>query len=92
MAKICSYTKLVGVDNSSSGIAGSYGQSISVENNYWLDTCGATYGIGEGNSNIGAELKSSEELKQLAEKLGDSYEQDDNINDGYPYLVDNKQE
>ena len=84
--------KLVGVDNSSSGIAGSYGQSISVENNYWLDTCGATYGIGQGNSNIGAELKSSEELKQLAEKLGDSYEQDDNINDGYPYLVDNKQE
>ena len=56
-------------------------------NNYWLDTCGATYGIKD--SNEGGESKTSEELKALAETLGASYAQNNAINDGYPYLVDN---
>lgn len=75
----------------SKGIGFSYDLNFSIffENNYWLDTCGADYGIATGNSNEGAEPKNSEELKALAETLGDAYAQDDNINDGYPYLIDN---
>ena len=60
------------------------------ENSYYLNTNG-TKGVGSeeitglSDSIIG---KTKEELKQLAETLGEAYTQDDNINDGYPYLKD----
>ena len=47
--------------------------------------CEETAGL--ANSVIG---KSTEELKGLAEILGDAYVHDDNINGGYPYLKSNK--
>lgn len=84
--------KLEGQDANSSGIVYGYDGKIDIENNYWLNTCGATYGIANGNSNIGAESKNDEEFKKLVEKLGDAYAQNDKINDGFPYLVNNKPE
>ena len=84
--------KLEGQDANSSGIVYGYDGKIDIENNYWSDTCGATYGIANGNSNIGAEPKNDEEFKKLVEKLGDAYAQSDKINDGFPYLVNNKPE
>lgn len=50
-------------------------------------------GVGyETTSGLGKTVlaKTSEELKGLVNDLGDAYIQDDNINDGYPYLKDNK--
>ncbi len=64
--------------------------NIKFENNYWLNTCGGNCGISTGKSDIGAEAKTVSELKSLARVLGDSYAQDDKINDGFPYLIDNK--
>ena len=56
-------------------------------NNYWLDTCGASYGINELSSNEGAESKTESELKGLASILSDKYTEDkNNINNGYPIL------
>ena len=56
-------------------------------NNYWLDTCGASYGINELSSNEGAESKTESELKGLASILSDKYTDDkNNINNGYPIL------
>lgn len=60
------------------------------ENNYWLDTCGATYGVGTVNSNEGVAPKTDAEMKSLAAILGSDYAQDRNINNGYPYLKVNK--
>ena len=64
--------------------------NVQFENNYWLNTCGGNYGIGMGNSDNGAEPKTVTELKAIAEILGDAYSQDDKINEGYPYLIDNR--
>lgn len=56
-------------------------------NNYWLDTCGASYGIKTGSSNEGAESKPEDELKALANTLSDKYTNDvNNINNGFPIL------
>lgn len=58
-----------------------------LSNNYWLDTCGATYGIYSISSNEGAESKTENELKGLASILSDEYIDDvTNINNGYPIL------
>lgn len=61
-----------------------------VENNYWLNTCGVTYGIFSISSNEGAESKTEGELKVMAEILGDEYIQENTkLNNGYPYLKEN---
>lgn len=75
-----------------SGIWRTYDTELpaSFENNYWLNTCGANFGIALNNSNEGAEPKTETELKALSEILGDDYAQDDKINNGYPYLKENK--
>lgn len=60
------------------------------ENNYWLDSCGADYGIRQGHSNVGAKPKTETEFKSLATILGEDYAQSEKINDGYPYLKENR--
>lgn len=56
-------------------------------NNYWLDTCGATYGINNTSSNEGTEPKTEEQMKNLDTILGDAYSRDlYNQNNGYPIL------
>ena len=61
--------------------------SHTIDNNYWLNTCGATYGYNRGQSNEGAEGKSMDELQGLTNALGEAYKEDNkNINDGYPIL------
>ena len=58
-----------------------------LSNNYWLENCGATYGIYSISSNEGAESKTENELKGLASILSDEYIDDvTNINNGYPIL------
>lgn len=81
--------KLTGTDMA--GIVTAYADS-TFKNNYWLDSCGASFGIGQGTSNFGAEHKNTEEMKVLTEILGSAYTQDNNVNGGYPYLIDNKPE
>lgn len=78
------------------GIANSAYDPVTFTNNYWLDICGAAYGVksyqtANNGLNEGAESKTSDELKALASTLGDAYAQSDSINDGYPYLKNNKQ-
>ena len=52
-----------------------------------MSAIGYEKGTGLSNSIIG---KTTEELKNLASTLGNAYSQDNNINNGYPYLKDNK--
>lgn len=80
------------VENVPKGIWWTFDSTLpaNFENNYWLDTCGANLGIATNGSNEGAEPKTETELKELAEVLGDDYAQDDKINNGYPYLKENK--
>lgn len=73
------------------GVVNAYADS-TFKNNYWLNSCGASFGIGQENSNLGAEPKNTEEMKKLAEILGNAYGQDNTINGGYPYLIENKPE
>ena len=75
-----------GFSSSSMGVS-------EVKNNYWLDTCGVTYGRGSMNNNEQAEVKTSQGLKQLANGLGEEYTSDiqnENgtwkYNEGYPVL------
>lgn len=58
------------------------------ENNYWLNTCGADYGIGVVNRNDGAEPIGESDFKGLETKLGNDYEHGEK---GYPYLKENRQ-
>ena len=61
---------------------------LQADNNYAL-TQNDLPAIGEGitNENVTAELKTSDELKQLAATLGSAFQEDTkNINDGYPIL------
>ena len=101
LAGIVSWSRYVNVENCYNigkftgtgmyGIANAY-ENSTFKNNYWLDSCGALFGIGQGTSNLGAEHKNTEEMKVLTEILGSAYTQDNNVNGGYPYLVDNKPE
>ena len=73
-------------------VCGAMYKTSQCENSYYLNTngikgVGSEGIIGLSDSIIG---KTKEELKQLAETLGDAYAQDDSINNGYPYLKDNK--
>ena len=82
-------------NGTSGGILGSCYSESSVAYyefnlNYWLNTCGSLYGNRTTNSNENAEPKTVTELKALAETLGDAYAQDNKINEGYPYLIDNR--
>lgn len=76
------------------GIIGSLAtdsENYILENNYWLDTCGANNGIDSLKSNEGAEKKTDAQLKNLASVLGEAYETDiRNENKGYPYLKENE--
>lgn len=65
-----------------------------MRNNYWLQGCGVTYGIGNVSSNTNAERKTENELKGLATTLGDAFEDanGNNINGGYPILKWQKEE
>ena len=71
---------------------GYFANNSLCKNSYYLiknKINGVGYGNVSGSSDsiIG---KSESELKNLAETLGDAYAQDDNINEGYPYLKENK--
>ena len=79
---------LVKSNNNPKGILNAWEETAIYENNYWLNTCGADYGV--GTSNIGGEPKTEAEMKALAAILGSDYAQDNNINNGYPYLKVNK--
>lgn len=61
----------------------------TLNNNYWLEGCGATNGIGgENSSNTGAEKKTAEELKSLATTLGTEYsDPSSGLNKDYPILT-----
>ena len=78
------------ISTNKGGILGrldSAGGNNTVTNNYWLDSCGTTYGRATEKSNINAVLKNDDELKVLALELGDAYVDDTtNINEGYPVL------
>lgn len=65
-----------------------------MRNNYWLQGCGVTYGIGNLSSNVNAERKTTNELKGLAEVLGEAFEDanGNEINGGYPILKWQKEE
>lgn len=68
------------------------GESNEIVNNYWLNNCGANYGISANGSvsNDGAESKTNVELKEMANILGEEYVADgNNLNNGYPYLIKN---
>lgn len=65
----------------------------NLTNNYWLNTCGANYGRGSGNTDTEATPKTEQEIKQLANTLGELYREDIQnsdgtwkYNDGYPIL------
>lgn len=101
LAGIVSWSRYINVENCYNigkfmgtgmyGITNAY-ENSTFKNNYWIDSCGASFGIGQGTSNLGAEPKSTEEMKRLAEILGNAYGQDNTINGGYPYLIENKPE
>lgn len=63
------------------------GEDSIINNNYWLDICGANYGIASTNSNEETEPKTKEQMKSLDTILGDAYLKDlYNKNNGYPIL------
>lgn len=81
--------KLVSEDNvdKNGGIITFTNVENELNNNYWLNSCGANYGIYSINSNEGAESKKEEEFKKLATHLSDKYTDDINsLNNGYPIL------
>ena len=54
-------------------------------NNYWLDTCGSSFGISSLSSNEEAEPKNDSEMKNLSGTLSDVFVKDSRgINNGYP--------
>ncbi len=66
---------------------------VNATNNYWLDTCGASVGIGRPSGNTNAVKKTAAEIKNLASTLGEAYTNDVQnedgtwkYNDGYPIL------
>lgn len=62
------------------------------KNCYYLNTSGIK-GVGyEETTGLSDSIigKTAEELKSLAQTLGDAYEQNNNLNEGYPYLKENK--
>ena len=79
------------------GLIGSAGKSTAgIENNYWLEGCGATYDYGDSSTEIWkkteAELKGTEVLDLLnsSTAYGIIYEADTaNQNKGYPILIKN---
>ena len=69
------------------GIIGSYADNLSLSNCYWLESCGADYGIFSAQSDENAESKSSDEMKLLVTTLGEEWKEDEgSINKGYPIL------
>lgn len=78
------------------GIIGYINSSFStykLTNNYWLSTCGATYGIGIGNSNVNATPKTTTQFYSLANTIGTNWVDDTKngdgtwkYNNGYPIL------
>lgn len=84
---------LINIENKVAGGIFYDGSDCIFENNFWLDGCGADFGCHHQMSNVGAEPKSSVDMKGLSTTLGSEYyAQDDNINDGYPYLKNIKYE
>ncbi len=87
--------KVVNGVGSSGGIIAAINSNgtITMSNNYWLSTCGTSYGVGWNNktlnsNNTGATPKTATELKSLAPTLGSAYKTDSkNINSGYPILT-----
>ncbi len=79
------------------GLIGRAGKSTAgIENNYWLEGCGATYDYGDSSTEIWkkteAELKGTEVLDLLnsSTEYGIIYEADTaNQNKGYPILIKN---
>lgn len=70
-----------GVGGIASWIEGTFNNS----NNYWLDTCGSSFGISSLSSNEEAEPKNDSEMKNLSSTLSDVFVKDSRgINNGYP--------
>ena len=71
---------------------GTMQKTSQCKNCYYLNTSGIK-GVGyEETTGLSDSIigKTAEELKSLAQTLGDAYEQNNNLNDGYPYLKENK--
>ncbi len=86
--------KLQGETHLRGGIVGNDENAhMKATNNYWLDTCGASVGIGRPSGNTNAVKKTAAEIKNLASTLGAAYTNDIQnedgtwkYNDGYPIL------
>lgn len=78
----------LGTSSQKGGIVGHIGVgTTNLSNNYWLSTCGASYGIGNQSSNTNAVKTTATKLKDLTSTLGSAYKADsNNINSGYPIL------
>ncbi len=62
--------------------------SFSLDNNYWLESCGVSSGSSRGNTN--AEPKSESEIKALVSTLGEEYIKDGKKIDKDGNIVDSK--
>lgn len=73
-------------------VCGAIYKTSQCKNSYYLNTSGINGAGYEEVTGLSDTIigKSEEELKALSETLGDAYAQDNNINDGYPYLKENK--
>lgn len=86
--------KLQGETHLQGGIVGNDENAhMKATNNYWLDTCGASVGIGRPSGNTNAVPKTEAQMKALASTLGEAYTNDIQnedgtwkYNDGYPIL------
>ena len=80
----------ISTSGSKGGIIAGFHDSgkISYSNNYWLSGCGATYGISQKSSNVGAATITAANLKTYTVILGNAFAYDVyNKNSGYPVLA-----
>ena len=71
---------------------GTMKKTSQCKNCYYLNTSGIKGTGYEETTGLSDSIigKTTEELKGLAQTLGDAYEQNNNLNEGYPYLKENK--
>lgn len=71
---------------------GTMKKTSQCKNCYYLNTSGIKGTGYEETTGLSDSIigKTTEELKVLAQTLGDAYEQNNNLNEGYPYLKENK--
>ena len=63
------------------------GEYNVIDNNYWIDTCGANNGIASPESDEGSAKKNENDMKEIYNSLSESFIEDSkNINNGFPIL------